>query len=681
MPNKLGDMADTRSANEKPLHPPPVKPMIIGVFGVTGSGKTTLMHNLEASMNLSKIAFFEGSEVVARHAGGLQTFKSSNEDEKLAIREAAIISIQQDCIDTKRLGIVTGHSSFWREEADADLEEVITNADLNVYTHVLYLDPPADVIEKRVENDTNRPERRRLSAAQIRRWQDSEKKKLRELCYKNGIVFSLIQETCAASYLVRSFHVHNEEYDSIMVIGRVIEAMSGLVGLKGTKPDAMLVIDGDKTLAAEDTGELFWKQAMSDQPDPLQALFRTAGYSHTSFHQAILLYRDVGDEAIFDALCSTVASQVTVRPEFINLLQMVAKAPHVGAIVVTCGLRLVWQKVLTNLGLSEIVRVVGSGPELSDCIVTPRIKADVVKHLQESHNMYVWVFGDSPLDLPMLKQADQALVVVGEQQKRSKSMEVELKHAIDDGDLRARQILFPGNASPLLDTSKLPIVQLVDLGFMQALKCGIQTKDATTRTAAKLLMTPTRDATVSGPALRKAHRKVGLYLATEFLSDLLGVQEIQIRHVQGGSTNGYCLVDESSTTIIAVMRGGEPMAFGVSDAFPQSVFLHAHKPEDIELQQLKRQSTVILVDSVVNNGETMADFVQHLRKLRPTIRIVVVTGVVQADGLRPGALLEWALVGYGSIDLITLRISQNKYTGRGGTDTGARLFNTTRLEE
>lgn len=71
MPNKLRDIADSRSANEKPLYPLLVKPIIISVFGITGSGKTTLIYNLEASINLSKIAFFKGSEVVARHAGGL----------------------------------------------------------------------------------------------------------------------------------------------------------------------------------------------------------------------------------------------------------------------------------------------------------------------------------------------------------------------------------------------------------------------------------------------------------------------------------------------------------------------------------------------------------------------------------------------------------------------------------
>lgn len=680
MSTKLGDMANSRPENKKPLRSPSDKPKIVGFFGVPGSGKTTFMHRLEENWSLPKVALFEGSDVVARHAGGLQAFKSSSEDEKLAIRQGAIFSIQQDCINTKRLGIVTGHFSFW-PKANADLEEVITKADLQVYTHILYLDTPADVVEKRIENDTNRPERERLSAAHIHRWQEVEKRRLRELCYKNGIMFSLIQDSCAASHLINSFHLHDEEYNTMMAIGHVREAVSSLVSIEGTKPDAMLVVDGDKTLSAEDTGELFWKQATSDQPDPLRALFRAAGYSYISFYQATLLYNDLGDEKTFDALCSTVASQVTVRPEFIKLLQRIAKGPHVGAIVVTCGLRLVWQKVLKYLGLSDIVRVVGSGPELSGCVVTPSIKADVVKCLQEFHNMYVWAFGDSPLDLPMLKQADQALVIVGEQQKRSKSMEAKLKHAIDHCGLQARQVLLSGNTSPLLDKSKLPIVQLTDLGFMQALKYDIQAKDATMRTAAKLLTTPTRDATMSGPALREAHRNVGRYLATEFLSDLLGVQETQIHHVQGGSTSGYRLFDESSTTIIALMRGGEPMAFGVSDVFPLSVFLHAKKPEDIELKQVKRQSTVILVDSVVNNGETVADFVQHLRKLRPTIRIVVVAGVVQADALCQGALLEWGLAGYGSIDLITLRISQNKYTGRGGTDTGARLFNTTHLEK
>lgn len=64
------------------------------------------------------------------------------------------------------------------------------------------------------------------------------------------------------------------------------------------------------------------------------------------------------------------------------------------------------------------------------------------------------------------------------------------------------------------------------------------------------------------------------------------------------------------------------MAFGVNDAFPLAMFVHASHPDDIKLHHLQDQLTLVLVDSVVNSGKTVVQFVQHVRNLNATIRIV-----------------------------------------------------------
>jgi len=60
----------------------------------------------------------------------------------------------------------------------------------------------------------------------------------------------------------------------------------------------------------------------------------------------------------------------------------------------------------------------------------------------------------------MLRKGDQAIVVVGEEQARSKTMDAALLNAFDNDGLSAQQVLLPSNASPRLDTTKLPLVQL-----------------------------------------------------------------------------------------------------------------------------------------------------------------------------------------------------------------------------
>ncbi len=77
----------------------------------------------------------------------------------------------------------------------------------------------------------------------------------------------------------------------------------------------------------------------------------------------------------------------------------------------------------------------------------------------------------------------------------------------------------------------LSLIQLTSHKFVNSVlqrrrqHAGIQVLHATDRKAAKLLMTPMRNAMNVGPVLREAHGHVGWYLATEFLGDVIGIEE------------------------------------------------------------------------------------------------------------------------------------------------------------
>jgi uracil phosphoribosyltransferase len=440
-------------------------------------------------------------------------------------------------------------------------------------------------------------------------------------------------------------------------------------------------------------------QALRNKGDPLKALFGgPSGYSYTAFRQAVLLYEEIADDEQFEAMCQGVAAEVTMHPEFMSLLSVVAEHKHIRAVVVTCDVKRIWENVLERVGLSDSVSVIGGGRISDGFVVTPSIKAALVRRLQDVHRMFIWAFGDGPLDIEMLCKADEAIVVSDMKDTRSKTMDVALSKAIDSG-LQARLVLLPSNAPPRLNTTVLPLVQLtrsanhglfeipshlktrepLDSSFIHSVLCRrrLQIVQASERTAAALLMTPTRNANISGPGLREAHRRTGWYLGTEFLGSVIGLEEITIKHVQGHRTSGHQLLHERHTSIVALMRGGEPMALGVNDAFPLAMFVHAKSPYDIEPQHLRDPGAVVLVDSVVNSGKTIVEFVQAIRNKHATIRIVVIAGVVQVEsvsGKRLGALGR-----YGNVSLVALRLSNNKFTGRGSTDTGSRLFNTTHI--
>ncbi|KAI9887289.1 MAG: hypothetical protein M1823_000883 [Watsoniomyces obsoletus] len=666
------------------------KPVVIGVYGVPGAGKSWLLDRLKPELGKEHFTFYEGSQMIASLVpGGLGAFQRLEEHEKSSWRQIAIDTIGRQCAESRKVGLVTGHFMFWAEDGTTG-KIVCTPRDLEVFTHILYLDVPADILAERRQYDNRR--RPSLSMDHLRQWQKMERFSLPFLCSGKGVLFMVV---CTGptlpdqvSKLVQDFRQHHEKYNLSRAECQLDKAVLAAPG----RLKKMLVFDGDRTLAAEDTGALFWAshaRRSGDDEDPLKTVFSSPlGYSYTAFRQATLLYEEATNDGQYEAICEEVSSAVTIYPEFVSLLKRVEACEFVGALVVTCGLRRVWEKVLEREGLSETVKVIGGGRISGGYVVTGEVKAALVARLKETHHISVWAFGDGPLDLGMFKKADEAIVVVGEEKTRSQTMDKVLTEAIDEEDLQARQLVLAPNAPPRLDTTKLPLIDLADGEFFNGIfergpgrhqATGLRLFLATDRNASKLLATAMRDAAVAGPVLREAHRRAGFYLATEFVTNVIGLEECPIQHVLGRTTSGYRLLSEQRTTIVALMRAGEPMALGVSDAFPQAMFLHASRPEDIKLHHVQEQETVLLVDSVINSGQTIVEFFRAVRNLHPTIRVVVVAGVLQAQSITEGSLINEALGKHDSMSLVGLRVSETKFTGSGATDTGNRLFNTTGL--
>ncbi|KAI6839135.1 hypothetical protein KC340_g8200 [Hortaea werneckii] len=551
--------------------------------------------------------------------GGLAAFKQLYDEQKAEKRTTAINTIKEKCRKERKTGIVAGHFMLLSED---------------------------DVLAK---IDTQQIGRRTLTSS-LKEWQNSEKTQLRKICYKNRILFA-----------VNDIADHN-------YISKLINHLREGNAKRNTH----------STLGIEDASHHFWVAAKeSEEKNPLNDLFNSSlGYSYLAFQQAMLLYEESNEDNFLEH-CKKAASRVILRPEFVELLEEAAKYSHVAVVVITSGIGLIWDMVLEREGLGDKVKVIG-GCRLSDkYVVTPAVKGAIVKRLRTVHDATVWAFGDSKIDLPMLKNADKAFVVIGPGEKRQRAMWKALQRAIDVDGLEARQLLFLESAEPWLNTRMLPTTTLEQL--RESIPGTLELIEATDTPSALVLQTPMRNSAMSGNQLRQAHDRSGWYLAVHHVTQVLGTEKYTMHDAHQNETTGWRLKNEDKTVIVPIMRGGEPMAFGISDAFPKAVFHHAKEPHEVLKKHLDGMKAVILVDAVINEGGTIAGFVKHIRQIHPDIDIVVMAGVVQRDAVRGPKILTRALSGCGKVTLVTLRTSERKYKGQGATDTGDRLFNTTHI--
>lgn len=660
------------------------EPVIVGLYGIPGSGKSFLLDTLRHGLSQEPFMFYDGSQVITDlTSGGLKAFQSLSEESKTSIRERAINKIKQEVLDSGKVAIVAGHAMLWSEE-DGNSQWVCTQADLESYTHIVYLNVTPETIRKYRQNDRtkHRPD---ASVRHLEEWQGSEIEELRYRCRAHDIIFSIFSPSRDSSHklmtLLRDFRKHTDEFNARLAEQEMDKALA-------TGPQTVLLLDADKTLAAQDSGELFWDtlpslERLKDTMSPLKRLFSgPLQYSYTAFRQATMLYEEALGDNEYNQHCEKVAQMITMHQDIVHLLRLVAGRTHVRAIVLTCGIRGVWEKVLEKEKLYGTIAIIGGGRLSDGLVMTPELKERLVHHVRRTCNASVWAFGDSPLDLGMLTAANRAFVITGEQATRSSSMDSALAAAIEKGGFYPRQILLPSHASPRLDLSRLPLTRLSDRFISDSIlndRDQLHVVDASHRSAAKVLMTPMRNATFSGPVLRKAHYRVGWYLATEFCGEILGLETFPIPHVQGHQTDGYRVLNEKETLIVALMRGGEPMALGINDALPSATFLHARAPTDILPEYLTSIKTILLVDSVVNSGKSILSFVQNIRTLHATVRIVVIAGVIQVEAVTSSKISQ-QLCKFRPLSFVALRLSENKFTGQGGTDTGNRLFNTTNLD-
>lgn len=93
------------------------KAVVIGLYGIPGSGKSYLLTQLKQELGQDQYAFYEGSEVIAANVpGGFDAFKSLERKEKTRWRQTAIESKEASrCVGREQEHSRTERSKWWFE--------------------------------------------------------------------------------------------------------------------------------------------------------------------------------------------------------------------------------------------------------------------------------------------------------------------------------------------------------------------------------------------------------------------------------------------------------------------------------------------------------------------------------------------------------------------------------------
>ena len=271
--------------------------------------------------------------------------------------------------------------------------------------------------------------------------------------------------------------------------------------------------------------------------------------------------------------------------------------------------------VILSAGITRLWKVIGEQFDLAPVFADPAISADtkyfVVKILQDS-GYTISAYGDSKNDLYMLKAADHGFLIVGDRISRS------LTAATTNG----LQLLYE-NSHTILDSEHPERLQ-EDIAVCKS------------------------GSGVNGSQLAAAHLRLGQELG------------FQIRKQ----------FPTDNMAVVVLDRGGRFFGDGLYCSLGGVFYPFNTKKEPLPSV---KENLVLIVDSVINTGNSTLRLIDELKEQRPDAQIILATNVIQ----------QQALSKFKDYRLFAIRASSNSFfgknqavqTGKTGPDTADRLFN------
>lgn len=366
------------------------KSLVIGLYGISGSGKSYLLQKLR--QRRPEWLCLEGSDVI-NEIIPIELFKTLPPQEKESIRIKAakkIRAISKGCIS-----IVAGHASFPASNGLEEYQDVFGTADEETYDAIIWLNADPSIVAARRQADlsSGRRERMSLSPEQLTLWMKHEETLLKASTTKAGIQMidfdgeasSHSLEQLILSKLVTPM-CRSAKLESQTNLARALEAIP--------RSHTYLLLDGDRTLWPGDTGKLFFQDDFSS----LKMIFQRYGdsYPFQAFWESSLLYAQSCNN--YESKCRDLAPTLLLYESWKEFLNNVKISEHIHPILVTSGVREIWEQAMSDaeLGGPAISIIAGNHSAIHPYIVDAEAKAIVVETLRARFpGCRTAAFGDS----------------------------------------------------------------------------------------------------------------------------------------------------------------------------------------------------------------------------------------------------------------------------------------------
>lgn len=271
--------------------------------------------------------------------------------------------------------------------------------------------------------------------------------------------------------------------------------------------------------------------------------------------------------------------------------------------------------IILSAGITRLWNVIGKRLGLSPIFADPTISADtkyfVVKNLQYA-GYTISAYGDSKNDLYMLKAADHGYLFLGERISRS----------LTTASTRGLQLLC--NKSHIILENEYPEELQEDTAICKS------------------------GSGINGSQLASAHLRLGQRLGTRIKKQF----------------------PPDDMAVIVLDRGGRFFGDGLYSTLGGTFYPFNPKKE---LIPAIKEDLILIVDSVINTGNSTLQLIAELKAQYPNAQIILATNVIQ----------QQALSKFEDYCLFAIRASSNSFvgrnqavqTGRTGPDTADRLFN------